>query len=518
MVALHTELEDKAASLSKINDLKAQFLSNMSHEFRTPLNSILALAHLLLDCTDGPLTREQEKQVMFIRKAAEDLSVLVNDLLDLAKIEAGQTTVRVSEFDARDLFSSLRGMFKPLLLNPAVKLVFEEPSGAMALHTDEAKVAQILRNLVSNALKFTERGEVLVRAACQTENRAVEFTVADTGIGIAPEHQARIFQEFGQVESPLQRKLRGTGLGLPLSRRLAELLGGTLTVESQLGVGSTFRAVIPLVYTARAVSVPGAEAADVTQFPVLVIEDDAQMQDIYQAFLRGSGFHCLPAFSLKEARQVLAHTRPLAFILDILLPGENGWEFLSELKSQPATCDVPVLVVTVLEDRQHALMLRAADFCTKPVKRAWLLRKLREIATTAPVSTVLIVDDEEASRYLLKGALANTKYKLLEARGGVEGLQLAREHCPDVIFLDLVMPDLTGFEVLVQLRQDEHTRDIPVIVVTSKVLEAEELALLRESTAAIIPKSITTRDAMLAQIRSTLARLAGQTEKPRTFS
>jgi signal transduction histidine kinase/CheY-like chemotaxis protein len=512
-----SELAERNVALFESNKIKSQFLANVSHELRTPLTSIIGFAELLREASStegGRLLRYSEN----IMSSGRMLLGIINDLLDLAKIEAGQTTVRVSEFDARDLFSSLRGMFKPLLLNPAVKLVFEEPSGAMALHTDEAKVAQILRNLVSNALKFTERGEVLVRAACQTENRAVEFTVADTGIGIAPEHQARIFQEFGQVESPLQRKLRGTGLGLPLSRRLAELLGGTLTVESQLGVGSTFRAVIPLVYTARAVSVPGAEAADVTQFPVLVIEDDAQMQDIYQAFLRGSGFHCLPAFSLKEARQVLAHTRPLAFILDILLPGENGWEFLSELKSQPATCDVPVLVVTVLEDRQHALMLRAADFCTKPVKRAWLLRKLREIATTAPVSTVLIVDDEEASRYLLKGALANTKYKLLEARGGVEGLQLAREHCPDVIFLDLVMPDLTGFEVLVQLRQDEHTRDIPVIVVTSKVLEAEELALLRESTAAIIPKSITTRDAMLAQIRSTLARLAGQTEKPRTFS
>ena len=262
MVALYAELDEKAISLQKANELKTRFLSNVSHECRTPLNSILALSGLLLDHLDGPLTAEQERQVGFIRRSAEDLSTLVNDLLDLAKIEAGHISVHVSEFDVVDLFSALRGMLKPLLTNPAVSLVFEASAGLPPLVTDESKVAQILRNLISNALKFTERGEVRVTAALLAGRCGVEFAVADTGIGIAPEDQDRIFEEYGQIDGPIQRRVRGTGLGLPLSRKLAELLGGSLTVQSTPNCGSTFRAVIPQVYPGSAdPSAPAQQAA-----------------------------------------------------------------------------------------------------------------------------------------------------------------------------------------------------------------------------------------------------------------
>jgi signal transduction histidine kinase len=248
VVALYAELDEKADHLRRADELKSRFLSNMSHEFRTPLNSILALSRLLLDRLDGPLNDEQVKQISFVRKAAQDLFELINDLLDLAKVEAGKVVVRAGEFDVEHLFGALRGMLRPLLVNRSLNLVFEDTSGVPTLMTDESKVSQILRNFISNALKFTEHGEVRVSAALTPDRQAIAFSVADTGIGIAPEDQERIFEEFSQVENVLQRKAMGAGLGLPLSRKLAELLGGQLTVASIPGEGATFTVVIPARY------------------------------------------------------------------------------------------------------------------------------------------------------------------------------------------------------------------------------------------------------------------------------
>ena len=249
MVALYAELDENVSHLKRANELKAAFLSNMSHEFRTPLNSILAVSRLLLDRMDGNLSPEQERQAQFIHRSAGEMTTMVNDLLDLARIDAGRVEVRPASCKAEDLFSALRGMFRPLLANPAVNLVFDEPSGVPAMRTDEGKVSQILRNLISNALKFTERGEVRVSARLAEDGRNVVFSVSDTGIGIAPEHHQRIFEEYSQLDGPIQKKVRGTGLGLPLSRKLSELLGGSLTLESVPGQGSTFSAVIPLSYS-----------------------------------------------------------------------------------------------------------------------------------------------------------------------------------------------------------------------------------------------------------------------------
>src|SRR5215813_2068492 len=252
VVALYAELDERAEHLRRADELKTRFLSNMSHEFRTPLNSILALTRFLLDGTDGKLGEEQVKQVGFIRKSAENLSDLVNDLLDLARVEADKTVMRPSEFTVPSLFGALRGMLRPLLVGDAVALVFEEAQSLPPLETDEGKISQILRNFISNALKFTERGEVRVTASYLAEQDLVKFDVIDTGIGIAaPDHEA-IFQEFTQVENRLQHKYQGTGLGLPLSKRLAELLGGQITLDSQLGSGSTFSLIIPRFYRAPA--------------------------------------------------------------------------------------------------------------------------------------------------------------------------------------------------------------------------------------------------------------------------
>jgi signal transduction histidine kinase len=247
MVGLYAELDEKAKELRRADEIKTRFLSNISHEFRTPLNSIFALSGLLLDRTDGELTSEQEKQVGFIRKAADSLLELVNDLLDLAKIRAGKVEVYPVEFDAANLFSALRGMLRSLV-NPAVTLVFEEPEGIPSLYTDEGKVSQILRNFISNALKFTERGEVRVGTRHDEESGTVTFSVSDTGVGIGREDQERIFEEFTQLASPAQSQFKGTGLGLPLCRKLAELLGGRIELESEVGLGSKFSVTLPVRY------------------------------------------------------------------------------------------------------------------------------------------------------------------------------------------------------------------------------------------------------------------------------
>jgi len=252
VVALYAELDDNAVRLREASELKSRFLSYMSHEFKTPLGSIRSITRILMDRLDGPLTAEQETQIRFIQDATTELTEMVNDLLDLAKVEAGRVTISPAWFEMVDLFSALRGMFKPILSSDSVSLIFEEPQGIPPIFTDDKKLSQILRNFISNALKFTAAGEVRVTAAI-ADNQSVRFAVADTGTGIAQQHLSAIFQDFVQVDAPIQKRLRGTGLGLSLSKKLALVLGGDVAVESTVGVGSVFSVTIPI-------ALPGYEA------------------------------------------------------------------------------------------------------------------------------------------------------------------------------------------------------------------------------------------------------------------
>jgi signal transduction histidine kinase/CheY-like chemotaxis protein len=500
VVALYAELNDKADFLQRASELKSHFLSNMSHEFRTPLNSITALSQILLDRLDGELTGEQEKQVKFIRGSAQDLTDLVNDLLDLAKVEAGKVSIRASSFRVDGVFAALRGMLRPLLSqNSSVNLVFDEPSDLPDLYTDEAKVSQILRNFISNALKFTERGEVRVSVE-RGHDETVIFAVTDTGIGIAEEDQERIFQEWVQVDGQRQRAVKGTGLGLPLSRKLAQLLGGNVYVRSQVGLGSTFFAAIPIRFTGEAevAYVPDVKRElDASKLPVLVVEDNREALFIYEKYLKGTQFQVIPAKDLKEAHQALREFRPVAVILDVLLQGEHSWELLQELKHAPSTAGLPIFVVTVVDNREKAIALGADGFHAKPVDRSWLIQQLDAIAKRLAQRQVLIIDDDEVSRYLLKTVLGQAEFRLFEATGGNEGLRRAREAHPDLIILDLAMPDLSGFEVLKRLKEHPRTAGIPVIIHTSKVLDSYERTLLADAVA-IISKEARSREFSLA--------------------
>jgi CheY-like chemotaxis protein len=389
-----------------------------------------------------------------------------------------------------------------------VALSFEETAGIPALRTDEGKLAQILRNFLSNAAKFTERGAIRV-AAAPGPGDTVVFSVSDTGIGIAPADQARIFEEFGQVEGPVQGRVPGTGLGLPLSRKLAELLGGRVSVRSEPGAGSTFYAAIPRVYRA-AEDAPTREARGPSAppgSPVLVVEDDAVDLLLYEKYLEGSGFQVIPTRSLEEARRVLRRIRPVAVLLDIRLEAESGWALLTEMKGQEATRDIPILVLTVVDGQERALALGADAFGLKPVDRGWLLERLSRLERDGPVETILIIDDQEGDRYSLTGLLSDRgRSAIIEAVDGREGLRRARQDRPNVIFLDLVMPDMTGFEVLDRLKSDPATRDIPVIILTSQRLEDEELNRLAAGAAAVLSKSAGPRQESFARLREALTR------------
>jgi signal transduction histidine kinase/ActR/RegA family two-component response regulator len=400
VVALYAELDDKAESLRRADETKSRFLSHLSHEFRTPLNSILALSNLLLDRADGELTEEQEKQVTLIRKSAAGLSEMVNDLLDLAKIEAGKVDVHPAEFTAENLFSALRGVLRPLLTSPSVELVFEDARALPPLFTDEGKLAQILRNFISNALKFTERGEVRVSAKLAPDGPgggAVTFAVADTGIGIAPADQARIFDEFAQVENSLQRRAKGTGLGLPLSRSLAMLLGGNVALVSEPGVGSTFSVTLPVRYGATATAPDAAPA------------------------------RTAPPNAERRAPN-----------------------------AEPQTPNAP--------------------------------------------PRLLLIEDDDSARYLIEKLLGRAPYLIETAADGLAGLNRARESQPQVILLDLNLPELSGFEVLTRLKSDPATRHIPVVVATSEVLTDAEREQLAAHARAILSKGSLSRETLLSAL------------------
>jgi signal transduction histidine kinase/CheY-like chemotaxis protein len=496
VLALYAELDERADHLRRADELKTRFLSNMSHEFRTPLNSTLALTRLLLDRLDGPLTSEQELQVQLIRTSATQLLELVNDLLDLAKVQAGKIVVRPVEFSVADLFGALRGMLRPLLVSDQVELAIDAPGDLPPLHTDEGKVSQILRNLLSNALKFTELGEVRVTAGLSEDGTRLRFAVRDTGIGIAAEDQARIFEEFGQLEHPIQGRVRGTGLGLPLSRRLAHLLGGTLTVESRPGAGSTFTLEIPCTYAALAdaaepVFQPRSAEADARldrrRIPVLVIEDEEGERLAYQAFLRDTRFQVFLADDLREARVLLRRFVPGAIVLDISLRGEDSWQFLAQLKASETFQGVPLLVATAIDDERKALALGADGYLAKPLDPVRLTRELGRLTGHSPerARRVLVVDDDPAFRYSMRRALEHLGCAVDEAASGAEGLAHARRTPPELVLLDLQMPleSGDGEAVLEGLRTTPQTAAVPVVLVSAR--DAAAGRRIEESGAAL---------------------------------
>lgn len=389
VVALYSELEEKAEQLRGVSDTKSRFLSHMSHEFRTPLNSILALARLLVDRVDGELNAEQERQVQYIRKSAQGLLDMVNDLLDLAKVEAGKVDVKPVEFTVDSLFASLRGTLRPLLTNPAVELLFGHTAQLPAVLADEQKVIQILRNFISNALKFTEQGHVLVEARHDAARQTIIFSVSDSGIGIAAQDINVIFEEFTQVDGRLQQG--GTGLGLPLTRRLALLMGGEVRASSQAGKGSVFELVLPVRF-GQVLNAPADDAAAATTAGrVLVVDDEEAFRYVLRHIAQDAGYEVQEASDGLSALQTIGLQRPDMIFLDLAMPQLDGFGVLERLSASPELAAIPVVVCTsqLLSIEQKRLLARAhAILLKQDVSRDGL---------TALMQSVIRDDDQARS-------------------------------------------------------------------------------------------------------------------------
>jgi len=508
VVALYAELDERADYLRRASELKTNFLSNISHEFRTPLNSIMSLSRILLDRLDGDLTGEQETQVGFILESAKTLAEMVNDLLDIAKVEAGKVRIRVKTFAVSELFSALKGMLKPLLAdNTSVELVFVEGPNLPALRTDEGKVSQILRNFISNAIKFTPQGEIRIIAE-QRENSLV-FEVADTGIGIPADQLEAVFQEFTQVENPLQGRYRGTGLGLPLCRQLALLLGGKVWVKSEVGRGSSFFAELPIVYKGEGNMEMVREDMPSPEFSrsaVLLIDSEPNTFAMLEPDFRTSEFQLIHMESLERAESWLQRHTPGAVVCD--MDSSTAWDFLRFFPRQAGALEAaPFVAVTTPEDLPRAMELGATLAISRPVEPGILLRDLRGITKQEQPKKLLLVDDNDLSLYILRELLDRPWLNLVEAHNGQEALAMIDREHPDAVILDLVMPGMNGFEVLQELRAKEQTRLLPVIVYTSKILSAEEQERLKGFSAGLVPKSDVTRTLSPESLLSSLARL-----------
>ena len=489
VVALYAELDERADYLRRASELKTKFLSNVSHEFRTPLNSIISLARLLLDRIDGSLTPEQVRQVSYIESSARELQDLVNDLLDLAKVEAGKIRIRPKRFEVHELFSALKGMLKPLLAdNTSVDLVFEDASDIPALHTDEGKVSQILRNLVSNAIKFTPQGTVTISARMQDEGRVL-FTVSDTGIGIAPEHHETVFKEFSQVENPLQERYRGTGLGLPLCRDLAALLGGRIWLTSELGAGSTFFVEVPAMYVGEAFRPEDSSDLPEPEFhrvPVLYLEDDAETAKIFEFLLRKTEFQPILASTIAQADAWTSRHTPAAIVVDIMIGEEPIWPYMERLRE--TSPHIPILAASAYAEPLEALKRGASSFLPKPLEAASLLGELRRLTAQMGIRRILVVDDNEVSRYILREILDQPWLEIEEVARGTEALAAIDESLPDGLILDLLMPDMSGFDILKTMRAHPKTENLPVLIYTSKLLSESERKQLEGLNASVVRK------------------------------
>jgi signal transduction histidine kinase/CheY-like chemotaxis protein len=505
VVALYAELNDRADHLRQADELKSRFLSNMSHEFRTPLNSILALTRLLYSRADGDLSPEQVKQVQFIQKAAESLTELVNDLLDLAKVEAGRLVVVPVEFTAADLFSTLRGMLRPLLVGDAVTLVFDLPADLPAMRADESKISQILRNFISNALKFTEHGEVRVSASFDATTDCVTFAVSDTGIGIAEKDLEIVWQEFGQVANPIQAKVKGTGLGLPLSKKLAELLGGSVAANSAVGIGSRFSVTVPRVFplSGDRADLDPEWVVDPDRIPILAIDDDPAEILNLEHILAGTRYQLLAARSTAQAKRALDRIVPGAIVLDIMLEGEEAWRFLIEVKHREATHSIPFVVVTSTCDERKARSLGADQYLDKPIDHAHFVQILDDLTGTRAAVKVLLIDDEEIARYLARQLLPRGAFYLREASDAMSGLEMVRKEKPDVIILDLNMKPIDGPGFL-ELLASEATGPLPPVVILTSLVPDDTRYLKRAGATEIMSKSDLTGASLIAAVRRAL--------------
>jgi PAS domain S-box-containing protein len=474
------------------NRVKSDFLANMSHELRTPLNAIIGYSEVLREDAEAAGDKVTAPRLAKIESAGRHLLSLISDILDLSKIEAGRVELFIEPVDVPGMVTEVRGLIEPLAAKNGNRLKTDCPDDVGAIESDLTKLKQCLLNLMSNACKFTKDGEVALTVS-RNAGGQISFRVSDTGIGMTDEQMAKLFQAFTQADSSTSRHYGGTGLGLAITRRFARMLGGDVEVSSKPGAGSTFVMTLPVrrAEAEPAVTEPLAPVSgDVAgEFTVLVVDDDNAAHDILATILGRQGYRLLHARNSQEALALAREHRPDAITLDVMMPRIDGWSVLSALKADPELADIPVVMVTMLNERGMAMSLGAAGFLTKPVDSQRLRALLQRLTRGAP-GTVLVIDDSAEMRELARRALTEMDAKTAECANGAEALAwLAANPPPDMILLDLMMPVMNGFEFLAKLQERAAWRNIPVAVVTAKDLSAEERDALQGLARKVIAKS-----------------------------
>ena len=518
-----TELKRREQELAEARDeameatrAKSKFLANMSHELRTPLNAVIGITEMLKEDAEEFGQDDLIEPLRRIHGAGNHLLHLINEILDLSKIEAGRLELHFEEVDLASLLGEVAATARPLADKNGNRLEVRCPDGLGSTVTDLTRLRQIILNLLSNACKFTEHGEVTLEAARATRDGRewLTFTVRDTGIGMTPEQMGRVFEEFGQADSATTRKYGGTGLGLAISRRLCQLMNGDISVESAPGTGSSFSVGLPgsaaATLPTRDHSAPvGAATEGRGRNQVLVIDDEETVRDLMRRFLVREGFDVVTAGDGDEGLELARQLRPSLITLDVLMPKRDGWSVLQQLKSDPELSAIPILMLTILDDRSRGYALGAAEYMTKPLDRGRLRALLEKYRARAAGRRILIVEDDADTRQWLRRALLGDGWQVGEAENGRVALQRVAECRPDLILLDLMMPEMDGFEFLAELRNDQGWHDIPVIVVTAADLSESDRGRLNGGVERVLQKAALGGDQLLDELRELVSQYVG---------
>lgn len=500
------------------NTTKSKFLANMSHELRTPLNAIIGYSEMLIEEITDLGTPGLTPDVQKIHGAGQHLLGLINNILDLSKVEAGKVELFLEIFAIAPLLEEVTDTLHPLLRKNHNTLVVNCPDNIGSMRADITKLRQSLFNLLSNASKFTENGTITL-AVERREMDWITFCVSDTGIGMTPEQQAKLFQSFTQADASTTRKYGGTGLGLAITRQFCEIMGGDIQVESEAGKGTTFTIRLPeqVQPLQPELSIQNKQLIQNGQYKtsastlvtggstILVIDDDASVHDLMQRFLIREGFNVIVASTGHEGLRLAREQAPDVILLDVRMPNLNGWEVLSRLKSDPDLASIPVVMVTIEDDQSLGCALGATDYLVKPVDYDRLLTLLQPYRTDSPPTSVMVVEDNTDNREMICRQLTKVGWRVLEAENGLKALEVMQIEQPGIILLDLMMPEMDGFEFIRELRQHAQWRSLPVIVLTAKDLTLEERQWLDGRTQRIYQKGTSNRQLLLDEIHNLLA-------------
>jgi len=502
------ELSQRAyEEMKEVDRVKSQFLANMSHELRTPLNSIIGFSRVIIKGIDGPINETQREDLSAIYNSGQHLLTLINNILDLSKIEAGKMELQLSEVNITDTINSVMSTAVGLVKDKPVKLHQNVPSDIPLVKADQTRVRQILLNLVSNASKFTEEGSITVAASVVKSpkgRKEVMLTITDTGKGIAEEDQSKLFQPFSQVDDSPTRKTGGTGLGLSICRSMVEMHGGQIGLQhSVVGKGSTFYFTLPLALSDE----PEPEIVTAANL-ILAIDDDAQVISLYQRYLKPQGYQVVALTNPKEAVARAKELRPYAITLDIMMPEMDGWQVLNQLKSDPETRDIPIVICSILEDEEKGFNLGAADYLTKPFLQEELILTVNRVNKHGSIHHILVIDDDPTDLRLVQKMLEESgKFQVTLAEGGKKGWEEMLQNRPDAVVLDLFMPDLDGFTLLNHMRSTPQLSDLPVIVLTGADLTPEQHVQMAQLGQQIITKSLLRERELMVALETALRKI-----------